>query len=216
MSTIRTRWLAELKAARAAEKVARAVLKRASERVAYAERVLARHPPKSAAPAILTAADLGFTFVNRFGALGPERYVTGHHTAGPTDKDRDDAIRLCQQYHAAHAAKGWGGIGYHFNIARDGTIICLRPLTLKGAHVGLHNSENVGVMFHGTTGDLPTQAQRNSYRWILANAHTTAMPRPHRSDRDLRKAKRRGHNDWPGHESNACPGTHKPMILAGG
>lgn len=167
-------------------------------------------------PKIITAAQAGLRFANKFGALGPELYVTGHHTAGPKDKSDAHALQLCRSYHAAHAAKGWGGEGYHYCITRRGTIIGLRPTNLKGAHVGGHNSNNVGVMFHGTTGDKPTIRQRRSYKWLLANAHTTRLPKAHRTDRDLRKAKRRGHNDWPGHTTNACPGTHKKMILSGG
>lgn len=166
-------------------------------------------------PRFITAREIGLRFDNRFGQLGPELYVTGHHTAGPKDRSLTDAIRLCKQYHAAHRAKGWGGIGYHFCIARGGQIIGLRPTTLKGCHVGGHNSGNLGVMFHGTTGDKPTAEQSISYRWLLANAHTRRVPSSHRTDRDLRRAKRRGHNDWSGHTSNACPGTHKPLIIQG-
>ena len=164
-------------------------------------------------PKIITARQIGLRFDNRFGPLGPEVHLTGHHTAGPKDTSDQDAVRLCKQYHAEHARKGWSGIGYHYCVARSGTIIGLRPITLKGAHVGGWNSSNAGVMFHGTTGDTPTAAQSKSYRWLLANAHTRRMPVAHRTDRDLRNAKRHGHNDWPGHESNACPATHKPLII---
>lgn len=167
-------------------------------------------------PRIITAAAAGLTFENRFGALGPELYLTGHHTAGPIPKTRDGEIALFRQYHAAHKAKGWGGEGYHYGLLRDGTLLCLRPTALKGTHVGLHNSNNIGVACHGTIGDKPTDAQMATFRWLLANAHTSAMPKAHRTDRDLRQATRRGHNDWSGHESNACPGTHKRMYLSGG
>lgn len=167
-------------------------------------------------PRIVTAAAMGLRFKNVFGALGPELFVTGHHTAGDKDTSDDHAIALCRSYHAQHAAKGWGGEGYHYCITRRGTILCLRPTHLKGAHVGRHNSNNIGIVCHGTTGDKPTIRQRRALKWLLANAHTTKMPREHRTDRDLRKAKRKGHNDWPGHTSNACPGTHKRMYLTGG
>jgi hypothetical protein len=189
-------------------------LKRAQKRLVALREELEQ--AQRTAPPIVTAENIGLSFVNKFGQLGPEKFVTGHHTAGPKDTSVADAIRLDKQYHAQHAGQGWGGIGYHFNVARDGTLICLRPTILKGAHVGGWNSNNVGVMFHGTTGDRPTDAQRATYKWLLASAHTLAMPAAHRTDLDLRKATRRGHNDWPGHGSNACPGTHKPMILAGG
>lgn len=165
-------------------------------------------------PRIITARQLDLRFQNVFGELGPEVDVTIHHAGGPTDDDLPHAIRLDRAYHEAHARKGWGGAGYHFNITRGGVIICLRPTILKGAHVGDWNTGNIGILFHGTTGDRPTQAQVVAFRWLLVNAHTRKMPAAHRTDRPLNKphTRRRGHNDWPGHESNACPGTHKPIL----
>lgn len=163
-------------------------------------------------PKIISAAQLGLRFTNLFGELGPETNLTGHHTAGATDRDDKHAIALVRSYHAEHARKGWGGIGYHYNITRAGTLVCLRPTLLKGAHVGGHNTSNAGVMFHGTTGDKPTLRQASTYRWLLKNAHTTKMPAAHRTDVPLSKARRWGHNDWAGHASNACPGTHKKLI----
>lgn len=160
-------------------------------------------------PKIITAAQQGLAFQNLFGPLGDEFYVTAHHTAGPRDRSDRHAMELNERYHREHAAKRWGGIGYHFNIATSGTLICLRPVALKGAHVGGYNSHNVGVMFHGTLGHTVTKAQIDTFLWLLRNAHKRAMPPAHRTDLRLRKpfARRLGHHDWPGHESNACPGT---------
>jgi hypothetical protein len=165
-------------------------------------------------PRIVSAASQGLKFQNVFGALGPEHHVTVHHTAGPKDTSDAHAAQLNRSYHQAHKAKGWGGIGYHYCITRKGTILCLRPTNLKGAHVGGHNTGNVGVMFHGTTGHRPTLAQVRSFRWLLSNADTAKMPSAHRTDRPLNKphTQRRGHQDWPGHTSNACPGTFKPIL----
>jgi hypothetical protein len=166
-------------------------------------------------PGIKTAAELGLAFQNLFGPLGPEEHVTLHHTAGPTDGTLTRAYALCRQYHVAHKAKGWGGIGYHYCLPRtEPVIICLRPVTLKGAHTGGWNTGNVGVMCHGTTGDRPTKNQVELFRWLLSHADTREMPFPHRTDRPINKphADRRGHQDWPGHGSNACPGTHKPLL----
>jgi hypothetical protein len=163
-----------------------------------------------AKPRILTANQQGLRFQNLFGELGPERWVTIHHTAGPQDNSTSEACRLNAQYHRDHAAKGWGGIGYHFNVTRGGVILCLRPTLLKGAHVGAWNTGNIGVMFHGTLGHHASDAQIAAFRWLLHNAHTSRMPRAHRTDRSLRVkhgTHRRGHHDWPGHETNACPGT---------
>lgn len=166
-------------------------------------------------PRRYTAREIGLVFDNYFGQLGPETAVTGHYTAGSIDDSDKEAIDLCRRYHADHKAKGWGGIGYHACITRKGNIILLRPLILKGAHVGGWNSSNVGIVMHGTTGDRPTRAQARAYRWYIANAHTRKLPIRHRSDRDLRNASRRGHNSWRGHESNGCPGSFKKLYISG-
>jgi hypothetical protein len=164
-------------------------------------------------PRIITARRLGLRFRNLFGQLGPELHVTGHYSAGPRARDAREGVARARSFHTQHANQGWGGVGYHYLIADDGTLICLRPTILKGAHVGAHNSNNVGVNCPGTVGDRPTDAQRETYRWLLANAHASSMPRPHRTDRDLRKAKRWGHKQWPGHHSNGCPGEFLKMYL---
>jgi len=166
------------------------------------------YPPRIHKPA--------FAFDNVFGALGAEHYVTGHWTAGPQDTSDKHAISLFRSYHQAHKAKNWGGAGYHYGITRAGNIVLLRPTALKGAHVGGKNSNNVGVVCHGTIGNAPNASQRRAFKWLLSHAHTRAMPSSHRTDRDLRVAKRMGHNDWSGHESNQCPGTYKRLYLSGG
>jgi len=45
---------------------------------------------------------------------------------------------------------GIKGIGYHAIIQPDGELIQTRPLNEKGAHVGGHNSHNIGVCLAGT------------------------------------------------------------------
>jgi N-acetylmuramoyl-L-alanine amidase len=172
-------------------------------------------------PRIITAAEQGLKFQNLFGPLGPEHFVTGHWTAGPIDRNLSQAKMLVRAYHRAHAAKGWGGIGYHFCVTRGGVILCLRPLTLKGAHVGGFNTGNVGVMFHGgMPGSRPTMTTPQGLAWhyLLRYAHTTRFPAAHRADRPLFRphTQRRGHNDWAGHFTNACPGSYKREILHGG
>ena len=177
-----------------------------------------------AAVHIITARELGLSFQNLFGELGPERFVTGHWTAGPIDDSLQHGIQLCKSYHASHRAKGWGGIGYHYSILRHThrgkpVILCLRPTVLKGAHVGMHNTSNIGVMFHGgAPGEIirPSITQRQAFEWLLDHAHLRVMPRAHRTDRNLSNAQRLGHNDWQGHESNQCPGNYKRLIRSGG
>lgn len=195
-----------------AARSARRVANRARETAQEALKRL-REARASRRPKIVNAR---LSISNLFGGLGPILYLTGHHSAGPTDRDDEHALTLVRQFDAQHRGQGWGGLGYHFNVTRRGTIILGRPVSLKGAHVGGHNSNNVGVLFHGTTGDVPTEAQARAFRWLLDNAHTSALPASHRTPRPLRDARRLGHKDWEGHHSNACPGTHHRMILSGG
>lgn len=185
-----------------------AVVKRRKAQIIRAENEAALANPK-----IITAAQMGLTYTALFGSLGPEKYVTGHYTAGPLDRDDEHGIALAKSVHEYHRSKGWGGTGYHLMILRSGTILGLRPTRLMGAHVGGANTGNLGIVVNGTTGDTPTAAQTASLKWLLANAHTDAMPAAHRTDLDLRNAARRGHNDWSGHTSNGCPGSFKPMYI---
>lgn len=174
-------------------------------------------------PRIITARELGLSFQDVFGELGPEEFITGHWSAGPVDHGLDDGIRLVRQIHRDHKAKGWGGGGYHYCVLRQQDkhgrpiILCIRPTALLGAHVGMHNSRNIGVMFNGRPGmGEPSVTQRRGFLWLIENAHTRKMPAAHRTDLPLTEAKRMGHNDWSGHESNQCPGIFKHMILSGG
>jgi N-acetylmuramoyl-L-alanine amidase len=167
-----------------------------------------------ATPRIITARKLGLGFANIFGELGPELHVTGHYSAGPRAKDAREGAARVRSFHDEHRRKGWGGIAYHYVIPDDGTLICARPTLLKGAHVGGHNSNNIGVCMPGTIGDRPTPAQRETYRWLLDHAHTGEMPRAHRTDRNLRQARRHGHNQWPDNPTQ-CTGDFLHMYLAG-
>lgn len=220
MSTVTDRWTRRLRIRRRLEAAARRryiwhptaenlrILKGRREQIAAALRVLRRHRDR---PPLIVRLPVQVDGV--FGPLGTVRYVTGHHTAGPRDTTCQHAVDLLTGYHGEHRAKGWGGIGYHFALAADGTLILCRPAGLKGAHVGGWNTGNIGVVCCGTTGDEPTSAQRRTYRWLLRNAHTRRLPASHRVD--LRSVARHGHKDWAGHESNACPGTFHTMYLNG-
>lgn len=162
-----------------------------------------------------SALDLHFVDVG-FGQLGREQKVTGHHSATPPDRSRAEAIAYVRRFHREHKAKGWGGLGYHYVIGRDGTIYGGRPVVMKGAHVGGENTGNVGVMCIGTVGTKPTKRQMRAFRWLLRNAHTRRMPRAHRTDRPLKALRVYGHNDFAAHRSNQCPATHKRFFTTKG
>lgn len=180
------------------------------EALATAEHALKKaQGEQSAKPRIVRS---GLACRNLFGPLGPETKATTHYAASPRAKNLSEGLKLAQQFHAFHASKGWGGIAYHFLIPDSGEIILGRPVTLKGAHVLNTNSNNVGINFFCTEGDKPTEAQKRSVKWLIANAHTSAMPSTHRTDRDLRHADIRGHKFWPG-QSTGCPGNFTPQNL---
>jgi hypothetical protein len=169
-------------------------------------------PPPDHVPRIVTAHMMGLVFSDVFGELGPERFVTGHYTAGPRAVNADQGVAIVRAIHREHAARGWGGAGYHYVIADDGTLLGVRPTRLNGAHTAGHNASNIGICCPGGTGDRPTARQRAAYRWLLANAHTGHLPTPHRTDLDLREAIARGHRQWPDNPT-ACPGLFLDMYL---
>lgn len=169
----------------------------------------------SSAPRIISAEDLGLEFRDVFGPLGPARHVTGHFSAGPRAGDWKQAVDVARRLHVEHLDLGWGGCGYHYLIADDGTLVCLRPAELQGAHVGGHNGGNIGIVCAGTAGHRPTRAQRETYAWLLRNAHTAALPAEHRTAEDLSEAELLVHHMWHGHATNPCAGWFEDMFLAG-
>ncbi|MCC6867086.1 MAG: N-acetylmuramoyl-L-alanine amidase [Ignavibacteria bacterium] len=104
----------------------------------------------------------------------------------------------------AHKAQGWKDIGYHWLVDKEGVIHAGRPESQVGAHVGGHNSGNIGIAYisrgSDTQSDAPygkymTLAQKNSLEWITAQV----LYRYDLSTDDIY-----GHNDFPG-VAKACP-----------
>lgn len=70
--------------------------------------------------------------------------VVVHCSATSPDMDWSvDDIR------AAHKARGWTDVGYHYVIRRDGTLEEGRSLRYMGAHVKGHNEDSIGVCLIG-------------------------------------------------------------------
>lgn len=182
----------------------------ASENLAKRRTQLKRYAGEK--PRIVTAKQAGLNPASVFGGLGPERKATTHYAASPRARNLAQGISLARGFDRFHRGKGWGGLSYHYCIPDTGEIICGRSTGSKGAHVANMNAGNIGVNFFCTTGDKPTAAQRASVRWLMANAHTRAMPKLHRTDRDLRKADIRQHRDWPS-QSTSCAGYFTPKNL---
>ncbi len=80
---------------------------------------------------------------------GGRSHISIHHTEGAAS-DPARQLRSIQSY---HRSRGWCDIGYHFLIDASGTIYEGRPVELLGAHVGGHNTGNLGISFIGCYSD---------------------------------------------------------------
>jgi N-acetylmuramoyl-L-alanine amidase len=74
-----------------------------------------------------------------------------------------------------HISRGFGGIGYHFVIRRNGALEAGRPLEDIGAHVAGHNSNSVGVCMVGGLDDQGrsfsnSPDQYTGEQWVTVNA----------------------------------------------
>ena len=137
----------------------------------------------------------------------PVQYITVHHdgmepfyaTDPGSSAARLDAIRR------AHRDKGWGDIGYHFAIDRDGRVWQGRPLMWQGAHVKDCNEGNIGVV---TLGNFDRQSP-SAPQIAGLNRHVSWLMRQFRVP--LRDGAGRSrlltHQEWPSART-ACPGVN--------
>ncbi|MBD3279583.1 MAG: DUF4214 domain-containing protein [Candidatus Pacebacteria bacterium] len=139
--------------------------------------------------------------------LAQVRYLVIHHSAGPDTQTPDDIAR----YHVQN--RGWGGVGYHFIITKDGTTYYVGDLTTARAHVYNYNHSALGVCLVGKfmNGKQPSNAQIHSAH-ELASQLFFRTPALTNCDgwEDLK-----GHSDF---SATACPGdswpSYKPKIIA--
>lgn len=66
-----------------------------------------------------------------------------------------------------HRQRGWEGVGYHYFIKGDGVLQYGRPVGDIGAHVAGHNSDSIGICFHGKNKFHP--AQFGTLRTLLSS-----------------------------------------------
>jgi N-acetylmuramoyl-L-alanine amidase len=138
------------------------------------------------------------------GRLGEIYAVTLHHSAGPRATSKARCQSLNRSYQIAHINKGWGDIGYHFCMDDLGRFYRLRSTRWKGTHVGGWNTGNVGIMLHGNYVNGRNEinvAQRQAVRWLFQGGFYKLFGEPEAGISLVR-----GHNEWNGHNSNACPG----------
>jgi hypothetical protein len=168
---------------------------------------------------------MGLQFIrSKLTPMGPETSVVGHYSAGARARNKAEGIAKAKSFHREHQIPisqggriGAAGIAYHYLITDNGVIVCCRSTFHQGAHVLRKNKQRVGVVMPGTltatVKDRPTRQQARAFNWLLRNAHTAAMPRAHRTDRNLSQLPRFGHKDL---SPSSCPGLFHQMYLKGG
>ena len=95
-----------------------------------------------------------------------------HHTGEVTDETRDpmELMRAIYYYHTI--TRGWGDIGYHYVIDKQGNIYEGRAggATMVGAHTSLHNVGSVGISLMGNFEyEEPTANQLKVLTLVLAD-----------------------------------------------
>lgn len=134
--------------------------------------------------------------------LSQVNYLAIHHTNGPDTQTPDEIARL----HINN--NGWGGIGYHFLIAKDGTVFYVGDISTARANVANLNEQVLGICVIGnfTQGHSPTNEQLDSTH-KLCDFFINHYP-------DLSNVnswdKVRGHKELPG-QSTSCPGDNWPQ-----
>jgi N-acetylmuramoyl-L-alanine amidase len=120
-------------------------------------------------------------------------FITIHCAATPRGRDVKAATI------GAWDTARFGQISYHYVIELDGHVVPTLRHDQKGAHVGGHNSGNLGICYvggvepGGKPADTRTPAQQAAMAELVARLRA-----------EHPRAVVRGHRDWPG-VAKACP-----------
>ena len=86
---------------------------------------------------------------------------------------REDRSLTVAELEENHRCRGFRGIGYHYYIRKDGTVINTRALELVGAHAKGHNSHSIGICYeggldcNGHPADTRTPEQKSALRLLV-------------------------------------------------
>lgn len=134
---------------------------------------LPKHPSKRYATRLVTAI----------------RMAVIHHSAGSNGSPEQFARQHINDY-------DWPGIGYHFVVAKDGTIYQTNDLTTKCYHAHDANGYSVAICCIGNFEiESPTEAQISSLTVLIPYLNTLLV----------KKLEIVGHGSAPGN-STKCPG----------
>lgn len=104
----------------------------------------------------------------------------------------------------AHKAQGWSDIGYHWIVDKHGNIFPGRPESKTGAHVGGHNSGNIGISYISRGNDTDSNAPYGKYMTTAQKAGVERITAEVLSRHNLTVKALKGHNEFPG-VAKACP-----------
>lgn len=128
-------------------------------------------------------------------------YLAIHHTAGPDTQTPNEIAN----FHIN--SNGWGGIGYHFLIDKNGVVYYVGDISTARANVANLNEQVLGICLIGnfTQGRSPSNQQLESAH-ILCDFFINNYP-PLTSVNSWDKV--RGHKELPD-QATACPGDNWP------
>lgn len=143
--------------------------------------------------------------------LSGVNYLAIHHTAGPDSQTPTEIAN----YHIN--SNGWGGIGYHFLIAKNGTVYYVGDVSTARANVANLNDQVLGICLIGnfTSGKEPSSEQLDAVHKLCDFFINNYPPLTNVTSWD----DVRGHKELPG-QSTTCPGDNwpgwRPRLVAGG
>jgi len=89
----------------------------------------------------MTIHEVELEFTVRLQSRSKTEMIVLHHSAS--------AVATVETIHALHLLNGYGGIGYHYLVRKDGSIWRGRPENVVGAHSKGNNLYSIGICFEG-------------------------------------------------------------------
>ena len=137
-------------------------------------------------------------------------YLAIHHTAAPDTQTPNEIAN----FHIN--SNGWGGIGYHFVISKEGVVYYVGDISTARANVANLNEQVIGICLIGNFTSIEPSAEQVDSCGKLCDFFINNYPDLPNIDSwdDVR-----GHKELPG-QSTACPGNTwsawKEKIISGG
>ncbi len=141
--------------------------------------------------------------------LSEVNYLAIHASGGPDTQTPEEIAN----YHIRN--NGWGGIGYHFLIAKDGTVYYVGDIQTARANIANLNEQVIGICLIGNfTGASQPSAEQLDSAHKLCDFFISDYPQlPNIKSWDTVY----GHKELPG-QSTECPGDNwaqvKPKIIS--